>query len=58
MALANAVQKPEELVRLVDRSGNDAGSATRNEMRKDNLLHRASAVIVFNSKVQTPAWTS
>ena len=51
MAVANAVQKPDELVQLVDRQGNDAGAASRGRMRKENLMHRASAVLVFNSEV-------
>ncbi len=51
MAVSNAVQKPDELVQLVDRQGNDVGTARRGRMRAENLLHRASAVLIFNSKV-------
>jgi len=50
MAVSNAVQKPDELVQLVDRHGNDVGVAPRERMRKENLSHRASAVLVFNSE--------
>ena len=51
MAVSNAVQKPDELIQLVDRQGNDVGTARRGQMRAENLLHRASAVLVFNIKV-------
>lgn len=50
MALSNPVQKPDEMVQLVDEDGHDLGAAPRWQVRKENLLHRASAVIIFNSQ--------
>lgn len=50
MALSHPVQKPDEMVQLVDIDGNDLGGAPRRRVRQDNLLHRASAVIIFNSQ--------
>lgn len=40
---------PDEMAALVDRSGRVVGAAPRAEMRRDNLLHAATAVIVRNS---------
>ena len=42
----------EEIVALVDRSGNVVGSATRSVVRRDNLLHAATAVLVRNAAHQ------
>jgi len=39
----------EEIVALVDRAGTVVGSATRSVVRRDNLLHAATAVLVRNS---------
>lgn len=46
---ANPELSPEELVALVDRLGRPVGSAMRAAVRRDNLLHAATAVIVRNS---------
>ncbi len=40
----------EELVQIVDESNNETGTVTRGEMRKKCLIHRASYVLVFNSR--------
>lgn len=49
-ALKHAVQKPQELVAIVDRDNTVVGSATRQEMRQQDLIHRASFTIIFNKK--------
>ncbi|MBN2052967.1 NUDIX domain-containing protein [Candidatus Woesearchaeota archaeon] len=41
-----------ELMDVIDRNGKIIGSATREEIRRRNLLHRGVAVVVFNSKAQ------
>lgn len=51
MVKCNAVQKPEELVQIVDEYNSEAGKATRAEMRAGNLIHRCSYAILENSKV-------
>ena len=51
MPTANAVQKPEELVQIVDEHNNAVGKATRAEMRAGNLIHRCSFAIVENTQV-------
>ena len=51
MVIGNAVQKPEELVQIVDEHNSEAGKATRAEMRAGNLIHRCSYAIIENSKV-------
>ncbi|MCL2340239.1 MAG: NUDIX hydrolase YfcD [Proteobacteria bacterium] len=38
----------EELVEIVDRDNNPIGAVTRQIMRQQNLIHRASYVLVFN----------
>lgn len=45
------MQKPAELIAIVDRDNNLVGSATRKEMREQNLIHRASFTIVVNEQV-------
>ena len=47
----NKVQKPQELVAIVDEQNNVIGQATRQEMRLQNAIHRCSFTIVSNSKV-------
>ena len=47
----NKVQKPHELVAIVDERNNVIGQATRQEMRSQNAIHRCSFTIVLNSKV-------
>ena len=47
----NQVQKPQELVTIVDEQNNVIGQATRQEMRSQNAIHRCSFTIVSNSKV-------
>jgi len=47
----NAVQKPEELVQIVDEQNQAVGKATRAEMRAKNLIHRCSFTIVENRQV-------
>lgn len=47
----NKVQKPQELVAIVDEQNNVIGQATRQEMRSQNAIHRCSFTIVSNSKV-------
>lgn len=51
MTIHNAVQKPKELVQIVDEHNNEVGKATRAEMRAGNLIHRCSYAIIENSKV-------
>ncbi len=51
MTIPNAVQKPNELVQIVDEDNNEVGKATRAEMRAGNLIHRCSYAIVENAKV-------
>jgi 8-oxo-dGTP pyrophosphatase MutT (NUDIX family) len=43
---------PEEIVALVDRAGVVVGAATRSVVRRGNLLHAATAVLVRNSARQ------
>lgn len=50
--LVNEVQQPSELVAIVDKDNNVIGAASRKEMREQNLIHRASFVIVKNSQDQ------
>lgn len=40
----------EELVEIVDRENTSLGAVTRAIMRQQNLIHRASYVLVFNRK--------
>ncbi|MCL2458300.1 MAG: NUDIX hydrolase YfcD [Desulfobulbus sp.] len=42
----------EELVEIVDRDNNSIGAVTRRIMRQQNLIHRASYILVFNRKGQ------
>jgi hypothetical protein len=51
MLLTNSVQKPEELVQIVDEHNQPVRSARREEMRAKNLIHRCSFTMVFNSAV-------
>ena len=46
----NAVQNPKELVCVVDESNRVLGSATRSQMRAENLVHRCSYVMIFNKE--------
>ena len=52
MPTANCVQKPEELVQIVDEDNQAVGKATRAEMRTRNLIHRCSFVLVENTQVR------
>lgn len=38
-----------EVVVIVDENNSEIGTATRFEMRRQNLIHRASYILVFNS---------
>ena len=40
----------DEIIVIVDENDNEAGSATRLEMRIKKLIHRASYVLVFNNR--------
>ena len=51
MPTANSVQKPEELVQIVNEVNQAVSKATRAEMRTRNLIHRCSFVLVENTKV-------
>ena len=51
MPTANAVQRPKELVQIVDEHNKALGKATRAEMRAGNLIHRCSFAIVENTQV-------
>ena len=51
MPAANAVQRPKELVQIVDEDNKALGKATRAEMRAGNLIHRCSFAVVENSQV-------
>ncbi|WP_310600395.1 NUDIX hydrolase YfcD [Desulfobulbus sp.] len=42
----------EELVEIVDRDNTPIGAVTRRIMRQQNLIHRASYVLVFNRQGQ------
>lgn len=42
----------DELIKLVDENNNDLGGATRRDMRKGNLWHRASYIFIRNTKQQ------
>lgn len=44
-----SAQKQPEIVTLVDEAGTAVGSAPRDVVRRDNLLHAATAVLVRNS---------
>ena len=48
----NVVQKPEELVQIVDEQNKPIGAATRAEMRSQNLIHRCSFTVVQNTEVR------
>lgn len=41
---------PEEMVALVDPDGTVVGSAPRSQMRRENLLHAATAVLLRNGQ--------
>ena len=40
----------DEIVQIVDRHNNETGSAPRHEMRAKGLPHRATYILVFNSR--------
>jgi len=40
----------DEIVLIVDKDNKETGSATRHEMRTSGLAHRASYILVFNSR--------
>lgn len=42
----------EELVKIVDRDNTPIGAVTRRIMRQQNLIHRASYILVFNRQGQ------
>ena len=42
----------EELVEIVDRDNSPIGAVTRRIMRQQNLIHRASYILVFNRQGQ------
>ncbi|KAK9811617.1 hypothetical protein WJX72_007029 [[Myrmecia] bisecta] len=50
--IAEKVQKPDELVQLVNNQNVVVGTAPRRQMRAENLLHRCSFVLVYNGKGQ------
>ena len=52
MPPVNVVQKPTELVQIVDEQNKPIGAATRAEMRSRNLIHRCSFTIVQNLEVR------
>ena len=52
MPPVNAVQKPKELVQIVDEQNRPIGAATRAEMRTRNLIHRCSFTIVQDLEVR------
>ncbi len=39
-----------EIVQIVDSENREIGETTRKEMRKNNLIHRATYILVFNTK--------
>lgn len=41
-----------EIVQIVDRENRETGVTTRAEMRKNNLIHRATYILVFNQRGQ------
>lgn len=47
-ARADEAFSPDETVSLVDRTGREVGTAPRALVRRDNLLHAATAVLVRN----------
>ena len=53
MAFVNTVQKPQEQVSIVDKHNKVVGGATRKQMREQNLMHRASFVLIFNKQVRS-----
>jgi 8-oxo-dGTP pyrophosphatase MutT (NUDIX family) len=42
----------DEVVQIVDKNNNETGSAPRHEMRARGLPHRASYILVFNSRAE------
>ena len=40
----------EEIVQIVDRRNQEAGAVPRSTMRREVLTHRASYILVFNSR--------
>ncbi|PIE64669.1 MAG: NUDIX hydrolase [Desulfobacterales bacterium] len=45
------MQKPEqEIIAIVDESNRVIGEAPRHIMRRDNLIHRAAYILVFNER--------
>ena len=42
----------DEVVLIVDKNNNETGSAPRHEMRARGLPHRASYILVFNSRAE------
>ncbi|KAK9859851.1 hypothetical protein WJX84_000727 [Apatococcus fuscideae] len=49
---SNPVQQPKEQVQIVDENNQPIGSASRKDMREQQLLHRCSFVITRNSQEQ------
>lgn len=39
-----------EIITIVDEDNNETGKATRKQMREENLIHRATYILVFNSQ--------
>jgi 8-oxo-dGTP pyrophosphatase MutT (NUDIX family) len=46
----NDMESAEELVTIVDQENNEVGVVKRREMRAGRLTHRATYILVFNSK--------
>jgi 8-oxo-dGTP pyrophosphatase MutT (NUDIX family) len=46
---SKTIHPRDEIVLIVDKDNNEAGSAPRHEMRAGGLYHRASYILVFNS---------
>jgi len=46
----NSIAARDEIVLIVDRDNHITGSAPRHEMRARGLVHRATYILVFNSK--------
>ncbi len=44
----------QEIVTIVDHSNRAIGEASRQEMRANNLIHRASFILVFNDWGRIP----
>ncbi len=50
VTLVDPALSPGEIVAIVDKENNVVSSAPRSVMRKEGLIHRATYILVFNSK--------